>query len=529
MKKNAQSAFPAVYPDFHLKSWIALSVLSALAYLPFFFNFLWGNHDWSWIKENTPLWSGVFEGRFSQFFLQTLLFDGQILPILTLLCGITAFSGAAVILFNLWDIPHKKYAFILLGLNLTASPYTLSWLYFAFITLSCLSWGIFIIGGFWMLERQPPKISVPIATVLFTLALGGYPPVINLISTILFSLILIDICFRQIPPKNILQKYNTHILTIGLSLICFLGIQYILKKLGLQYDTYNTAGITLGELAGKIQTLLSALIKQFTFSTSFISAAYKTLWLAVVLSAILLLLRNTPKHLYNLLSFFAAVLGLVCSPLITMFAAENTLYVLFEPRIDFFGLIYIYIFSAAVLLKSPHLIVRNICCTLLTLLLLYNFNTISYAAKIWKSGFIAETGLMTRFLTKLEENPQFSINQKYTFVQGGTLDFRSRYYLPQNNDRADSYTLTAPYIPWHLPTKAYKFYYPQDIFGTDFDIFWNFVDADQLHLTPELIEYLNDKAVPWPQSNAIFINNNTIILTLTPQGKTQAKAWINRQ
>lgn len=528
MKQNAQSTSPTVHTDFYLKSWIGLSVLSVLFYLPFFFNFLWGNHDWGWVKENTPLWSGVFEGRFSQFFLQTLLFNSQILPILTLLCGLVIFSGAAIILFNLWNIPHKKYAFILLGLSLTASPYTLSWLYFAFITLSCLSWGIFIISGFWMLERQPHKIAIPTAVILFTLALGGYPPVINLISTILFSLALIDICFRHMPPKNILHKYIIYIFTIGLSLICFLGIQHILKKLGLQYNTYNTAGITLGELAGKIQTVLSAIMGQFIFSTSFISTTYKTLWLAIVLSAILLLFRSTPKHLCNLLLFFAAIFGLLSSPLITLFAAENISYVLFEPRIDFFGLIYIYIFSAAVLLKSSQHIIKNICYTILTLLLLYNFNTIAYAAKIWKSGFTAETGLMERFTARLEENPQFSTNQTYTFVQGGAIDFRSRYYLPENNDRADSYTLTAPYIPWHLPTKAYKFYYPQNVFGADFDIFWNFIDTDQLHFTPELIEYLNNKAEPWPQNNAVFIDNNTIILTLTPQGKAQAKAWINR-
>lgn len=529
MKQNVQSTSLTVNTNFYLKSWIGLSVLSVLFYLPFFFNFSWGNHDWGWVKESTPLWSGVFEGRFSQFFLQTLLFDGQILPVLTLLCGLVAFSGATIILFNLWNIPHKKYAFILLGLTLTTSPYTLSWLYFAFITLSCLSWGFFIISGFWILEHKSLKISIPTATILFTLALGGYPPVINLIGTILFSLMLIDICFHQLSPKNILCKYSIHIFAIGLSLICFLGIQYILKKFGLQYNTYNTAGITLSELADKIQTLLSALIKQFIISTSFISATYKTLWLVIVLSAILQLFRNTPKHLYNLLLFFATIFGLLCSPLITMFAAENTLYVLFEPRIDFFGLVYIYIFSAAVLLKSPNLIIKNVCYAILSLLLLYNFNTIAYAAKIWKSGFTAETGLMERFTARLEKSPLFSLNQKYTFVQGGTLDFRSRYYLPENNDRTDSYTLTAPYIPWHLPTKAYKFYYPQDIFGADFDIFWNFVDTNQLRLTPELIEYLNNKAEPWPQNDAIFIDGSTIILTLTPQGKTQAKTWINRQ
>lgn len=514
--------------NFNMKNWIVLSVLSTLCYLPFFINFLWGNHDWSWIKQNTPLWSGVFEGRFSQFFLQTLLFDGQILPILTLLISLIAYSGAAIILLNLWNIPHKNHIFLLLGLNLVTAPYTISWLYFAFITLSCLSWGLCIISAFWILEKQPSKIALPTATILFTLALGGYPPVINLIFVILFSLVLIDISTSSTSPKYILYRYIPHLFSIGLSLLCFLIIQHILKKLNFQDNTYNTASITLANLTEKIDLLLTAPIKQFTATNSLIPLAYKLSWAICTFLALIQLFLQTPHRISNKVLFCLAALGLLISPLITLIIAANTAYVLFEPRIDFFGLIYIYIFSAAILLKNARPFLKNMIYTLLTLLLFYNFNTTALTAKIWKLGFIAETRLMERIITRIENTETFTPNNTYTFVQGGTLDFRSRYSQFHTN-KTDSYTLTAPYIPWHLPSKAYKFYYPTDFFGADFDIFWRFIDTNQLHLTQNMENYLKYDAAPWPQTNAIYIDTNTIILTLTPEGNSQAKKWIYRQ
>lgn len=509
------------------QSWISLFLASVLAYTPFLFNFMWGNHDWQWVKEYTPLWSGVFEGRFSQFFLQTLLFGGNILPILTLLTGLFLFSAATVLICNLWHIPPKKYIYFLLGINLITSPYTLSWLYFAFITLSCLSWMLFIVGGYWLLNRIPPKTAIPAATVLFALAFGGYPPVINLIFVIFFSLVLNDLCLNKLPLTTIISKYTNIASAIALAVIAFLLIQFSLKKYGLQYDTYNTAGIELSGYIEKIKTLTPALLLQFTVTTSFISAFYKYIWLIITLTGLMMLFIKTPKTAPALFTFFCALIGLLSAPLLTAFAAQNTLYVLYEPRIDFFGIVYIYIYATAVLIRTAPQVIKNGTLLLLLLLAVYNIHTTAYAAKVWQFGFKAETDFADRFISRIGSNPRFNSDQNYTFVQSGTLDFRSRYYLPDNHTKPDSYTQTAPYIPWHLPSKAYKFYTPTDFFGTDFDIFWSFVPANKLSLTLELQDYLRYNAEPWPASNAVFLDENTIILTLSPEGKQQAQDWIN--
>jgi hypothetical protein len=135
---------------------------------------------------------------------------------------------------------------------------------------------------------------------------------------------------------------------------------------------------------------------------------------------------------------------------------------------------------------------------------------------------------MERIITHIENNPSFNSANKYTFIQGGNLDYRRRFYTTSNQEKEDSYTLTAPYIPWHLPSKAYSFYQPNNFFKNDFDTYWSFVNKYEINLTPELLEYLTTSSEVWPSSKGIYVDNQTIILTLTKDGQSRAKDWANR-
>ena len=125
---NSQTSTSSLF-----KLWAKTYILVMLCYSPFLFYFLWGNHDWWWIKEYTPVWSGLFEGRFSQFFIPILLFSGHILPILSAATGLAAFSFAIILLLKLWNFPKKTFLITILALITITSPYTLSWFYFAFL------------------------------------------------------------------------------------------------------------------------------------------------------------------------------------------------------------------------------------------------------------------------------------------------------------------------------------------------------------------------------------------------------------
>jgi hypothetical protein len=530
MQKN--QPFLNIFNTFFIKNWLVLFTLTLCSYSHFIFYFLWGNHDWAWVQYNTPLLSGLFEGRFSQFILQTITSDGVILPIFSLFLSFGFYSLSSFLLLKLFKLPENKTPFLLVGLFITTSPYTLSWLYFAFITLSCLSWPFFIILAFVLLSDKPqnnrPIISKTFATIFFLLAIGGYPPVINLISTIFFFIIINDICFNKLTIKNITKKYIPTAFSILLALISVLVIQHYLRKYNLQQATYNTAQLNFTDFPQKLYDTFIISLKQFITTKSFIGFSFKYLNLCLVFLALLTLYIQSPKNIIHLSLLTLCIIGTLLSTVLTTLVAENVHYVTFEPRIEFFGLLYVYAFSMIVLLKTPNKFLKNITYIACFSLVLININTLSYASKVWNLGFKSEALLSNRIINNIEKNKTFNPIKKYTFIQGGTTDFRSRFYTPQNQyEQTDSYTLTAPYVPWHLPSKAYKFYTPTDFFGKDFDIFWRYIHPSEILITNNLYQYLSQNATPWPQNNAIFIDENTIILTLSHEGKHQGYYWIN--
>ena len=520
--KEAKNTF------FLIKSWSIVAAISVLCYLPLLINFIWGNHDWGWIKDHTPLLSGVFEGRFSQFILPTILFSGNILPIFSATVGLLLYALGAVLLIKLWQAPEHKLFYILLALNIVTAPYTISWFYFAFLTLSCLSWPFFIILAFLLLNIQTKYfINLWLATLLFILTLGGYPPTINMIGTIFFTLILKDLCLKGLSVRSLIKKYFPHILSLLLAALIWLFILHLLKKYNLLQNTYNTATIDIKTLPKKFYFCLKAAIQQLTITTNFISYFYKYIMLCFVMATFIELFINLPKKFSNILCFALSSMGLLLSSVITLLAAQNTNYVMHEPRIEFFSLPYIYTFSAFVLLYKGNRFLRNLTAILLILLILYNINTTSLASKVWTFGFRAENAYAERFISRLEEQDSFKPQtNKYTFVQGGTLNFRRKYYLPQKDEKVDAYTINAPYIPWHLPYKAYTFYYPYVFVDKDFDIYWSFVPPDAFSLTPNITQYITTFAQPWPDKNAIYISPQLIILTLTSDGLWNAQRWL---
>lgn len=513
---------------FLIKSWSVVAVISFLCYLPLLINFIWGNHDWWWIKDYTPLLSGLFEGRFSQFILPTILFSGNILPIFSATTGLLLYSLSAVLLIKLWQMPNHKLFYILLSANIVTAPYTISWFYFAFLTLSCLSWPLIIILAFLILNHKIKYFTnIWLSACLFALTLGGYPPAINMIGIIFFTLILKDLCLKGLTVKSLIKKYIPHIISLLCAALIWLFILHLLKKYNLQQNTYNTTSIDFKTLPYKFYFCLKASLQQFTVTTSFIGYFYKYIMLCLVFAAFIELFINLPKRVSNIICFILSTLGLLLTSVTTLLVAKNTVYVLNEPRIEFFSLPYIYTFAAYILLNKNNHFLQNLTTAFLILIIFYNINTTAFASKVWLLGFKAENTYAERFISRLEEQDAFKPQtNQYTFVQGGTLNFRKNYYTPKNDEKVDSYTVNAPYIPWHLPYKAYTFYYPYVFVNKDFDIYWSFVPPNAFNITPSVRQYITQSAYPWPNQNAIYVSPSLIILTLTSEGLGSSQYWL---
>ena len=77
--------------------------------------------------------------------------------------------------------------------------------------------------------------------------------------------------------------------------------------------------------------------------------------------------------------------------------------------------------------------------------------------------------------------------------------------------------------------KAYLFYYPHNFVAADFDVYWSYVDPNQISLTPRLISYLQDKAAPWPDAAAVYTSPRTIVLTVSQDGEKRARFWLQKR
>lgn len=512
-----------------IPQWLKLFSLTLLAYFSYITEFMWGNHDWQWIKENTPFLSGLFEGRFSQFILQTSLTETLILPISTITLAIAFYTLGITLFINLFFKNRTPLSYILIGLFISTSPYSISWLYFAFITLSCFSWPFFIILAFFITYNNNIKLpyytKYLISTILFLLALGGYPPSINMICSIFFISIINNICFNNYTLKLIIKKALPLGISISLSVALLLTIQYFLKKYNIQQETYNTASITLANIDTKFIQTLSLSLKQFINQTTFIGYLYKYLTLCITLTALYILIIKLPKTCAHITLFTLSIIGLLISSILTSFIAQNINYVMFEPRIEFFGLLYIYAYSTITLFKQNNQLIKNLSFIIIILLIFNNINTLNYSLKIWKLGFKGETSLINRIINRIELQKNFHPIRKYTFIQSGVLNYRERFHTPSPVEDLDSYTLLAPYIPWHLPSKAYKFYTTTDYFGNDYDVFWQYIPRQLKTMYPNLPHYIKTQATIWPHPNSIFIQNDLMVLILNKQILQNAKIW----
>ena len=135
MKKLLQKF--RLYPDTLDGKAVLISFLIInFAFLFHTLNFMWGNHDVKFIKEELLFSSGLFEGRFTQFIPYRLLTGGQILPLLNNLLGFAFLTAALWLLAKYWNIKKSLAGYIVFISFFATQPYTLSWMYFTFITIS---------------------------------------------------------------------------------------------------------------------------------------------------------------------------------------------------------------------------------------------------------------------------------------------------------------------------------------------------------------------------------------------------------
>ncbi len=468
-------------------------------------HFLFGDHDWRYLKDGVSLGAGLFEGRFTQFLAINMLSLGQILPLINNLLGFAGFSLGIVLLAKYWEIPHNKTAYTLFALFTGVTPFILSFMYFAFLIIPILSWNAFIVGG--LLLASAKRLDKQIAAViLFTLALGGYPPVINLFCVVLCTKLLL----QSLKDGKIGWQSLRPLGAFAVAILCYkLCLKYFISTGAINASYYNLQILAPADIPAHIILVLQTALTQFFATLPFILAPYKILTFFVSLIAVTVVFKSK-TDLRKIVRLFL-LLALIFAPLITLFLSPSVKETLHAPRIDFFGLLYVYAAFLALTLTFGNKLCKNLTVLLATLSIFYSSVTLFEAQKVWHFGFTTEMSLFKRVIKTYEARPDFLPHGKYAVIQAGSPAFRHKFYQESFRFGSDD-LLGVSYVPGMNGGVMINYYAPYE-YADETSHVYSFAPTEEFYTATA-------NAPAYPKDGSIRLGRNWIYFNLnTPTPK----------
>lgn len=517
---EATAKFYNNIPNIYRKSfWIAFGLIN-VAFLFHTINFMWGGDDWGAIRRATELQDGLNEGRFSAYWLQALLFNGKILPVINNLWAFAGLAFAGVLLSHYWNLPKKTSTYVIVTLFFAVSPYTLGWLYFAKNTLGNLWLPAFILSALVLSEKKSDNIyqnylNNLLAIALMIIALGTYLPALSFIFIAVLGKIIINLTTTDTTLKENLQKLTQTFANILASLMLFAFIIIILQEKNILKDAYNTQLENILVVFSKLPHMLYATIEQLVLPMPFIDVAYKVFYLIIILTAIFTIIFKTNNAKSGLISLLLIVLALVCTKLTYLFSIQSFNNPEYVARIDFYSLPIFYTLMLCIVINLASPTQYKYTTIFAILIIFMSFVRVSYAQKVWKFGWDAETKLAERIITRLEKMPEFDINKQYKLLQIGEQSLRKNYYIKKNNEYQSNELLNSAYYKEGKGKEAYNFYYQTDFIKED-------AELTALN-NPQIKDYILNTARAWPTKESLTIIDDYIIIILNEDKLSQIR------
>lgn len=500
--------------------WLSFALVN-LTFLFHTVNFMFGDHDWNYVRGANYWSEGAFEGRPLHFVLQSLFFDGHVLPILNNLLSFAVLTISGILLAVYWRIPCTLLNYTLFAIFVSILPYTMVWLFYAKDMLINLSLPFIVIGGlltaeFAVAEKKP--LAHLAAVLLFFFAFASYAPVINLVAVCLLGKITLDYARGQ-TLTNMLREIFLPMVDIAVALLLFKGILLLLPNVSADY---NTKIVPLDYLPQKFMETLHVMIMQFVTPLPFMEYKFKLLLLGISILAVLLLLwQGGVKRSFLIL---CAVACMLFASKFAFFLADERGQILaqmenfaFVPRLDFYGLGYVYAFAAACVLSLASGKIRRLGLGLLMLAAFWSCVRDVYAQKVWKLGFDAEMKAHERIVSRLEQTKGFYADRQYKLLQIGSLALRPNYYRSQPDEAVSLDLLSTSFTPEFMSRIVYNFYYPQDIF---------YANASVTELSQQGKNFVRNQAKPFPSTDSIYIDGNIVVVILTEQALAKAQSLL---
>lgn len=455
-------------------------------------SFFIGNHDWDWVKGTTQVLSlstGLFEGRYAKFILNVFLFGGQVLPLLNTLIAFALLAWGCVLLVEYWRI-EQPIARVMVAMLSALSPFILGWLYFPINILGNFAAVPLVAGGLILAEKTSITYK-SVAVFCFLLALGVYP------STVEMMIVCWSFRWLLNPPETWRKTFPSAIVIL-ISLAIFKLLLLILTKLDVIYGgNYNMQTADLAALFTRLPEMAVLAIKQLLLTLPFFPIMFKIMGLLLLVGALFCTVRSLSAVGFWLIAVFATVLS--------AFLTADPADVAYMPRVNFYGVNFLYAGAAAILLSSRLCKIRNLGLVLSVFYLLISVNQNCEAQKVWQLGKQAEENLVARISTRIIEKAK---NTPLTAVIAGELPLRPRYYV-EKYEQQSPYILNAPFIVRHIPSGMFNFYAVSPLLTPT---------AQIAEMTPELYAFIKNADTPYPSTKGLFVDDRYAVILLTDEG-----------
>ncbi len=502
--------------------WLWMYAALCLFFLSLILRFTWGNHDWLLILNDVPLTTGLVEGRFSQYLLINIFLSGKILPVLNIALGFLFYTLALTLLCTrFFKFSAAAFADKLCLIAVATLPYIIEILYFHFITFSLLSWSLIIVFSLLAAQKTLEKNmtrNILLSAFLLFLAIGGYPPAACLYATAACLYIM-----QNLPTSTNIKKLAKLTFPFAaVMVLAFLPLPFIyqwLKHNGIMIELYNTETETFISLLQKIPLTLSLALKSLCQPQPFFSLGFKITTTGIIGTFLYLFLRKCRRK-HNLLIGIPATLALLLALKLPAWLSRETAenyYATLDPaafmvRADFYAVPCLLLFAVFYLRKYAKLWCNNLLLTAVLLMLFLNINADYAFVKAHLLGFKAENLLLERITERFQAHENYQKNQIYHITQTGEFSLRSKYYAQTPNEKYGYYTLAVPFTRYWLAAEHFNFYAPSPFAANQTGI------PPEL-ITPQMIDFINDKTAVWPSKKALFLNEQFGIIALTPAGK----------
>lgn len=494
-------------PEKYRQSFWLLFGFINVAFLFNTINFMWGNEDWGAIRYAVDHNESLAAGSFSAYWLQELLFDGKILPVINNLWCFAGLSLAGVLLAVYWNLPQRATPIVFTGLLFAITPFTLSVLYFAKASLGVLFTPALVLIALLIADKKITSevsgyLTNLCSVLLFLVALGTYMPVINFAAIAILGQIFLKVVYADIKIRDAANRTLQGVVNLTAALMIYVLILYLLKDTN-RLDEIHATALNLALPLERLPLLFKYAALQFALPLPFMDVVYKAIYGILVLLALFALIFKAP-------SVGASIRGLILVPFLVI-ASVLALAFVAEPavhftRMSFFGLVFFYALMFVLVIRLGGATLSRVAYVLAALLIFMNFVRVAYAEKVWKFGWDAETKLAERIITRMEKMPEFNIDRQYKLLQIGEKSLRAKYYMKTPFEVPVGELLAKAYYPQGKGKDAYNFFYQTDFLDGD-------AEDDALY-EPVIREYLLTKARAWPAKESLFIYGNYIVLIL---------------